>query len=297
MQVFVTGATGYVGSAVCDALTRAGHQVFGLARTPEKAALLDARAITPVVGSLEDPATWRSAAQNAGGVVHAAAAWGPDMGRLDNLAVDALLDILAGSNRPLVYTSGVWVMGDTGGRMNGEISAIHPAKISAWRPAVEEKVLAAKESKVKGMVFRAGMVFGRGGGAVGGFFRSARSKGVVEVVGDGENYWSNVHVDDLADLYRRALENPASGELFIACAGMPQPVKRIAHAVAKAAGIDGKVAFIPVEQARATMGLLADGLALDCRAGSTKAVRFFGWPPKVPYIFDEIERGSYTVAA
>jgi len=297
MQVFVTGATGYVGSAVCDALTGAGHQVFGLARTPEKAALLEARAITPVVGSLENPATWRSAAQNAGGVVHAAAAWGPDMGRLDNLAVGALLDILAGSNRPLVYTSGVWVMGDTGGRMNGEISAIHPAKISAWRPAVEEKVLAAKEAKVKGMVFRAGMVFGRGGGAVGGFFRSARSKGVVEVVGDGENYWSNVHVDDLADLYRRALENPASGELFIACAGMPQPVKRIAHAVAQAAGIDGKVAFIPVEQARATMGLLADGLALDCRAGSTKAVRFFGWPPKVPYIFDEIERGSYTVAA
>lgn len=297
MQVFVTGATGYVGAAVCDALINAGHQVLGLARTPDKAALLEARGVTPVVGSLEDPETWRAAAQSAAGAVHAAASPGPDFGRLDNLAVDALLDILAGSNRPLVYTSGVWVMGDTGGRMNGEISAIHPAKIVAWRPAVEEKVLAARERKVRGMVFRAGMVFGCGAGAVGGFFHSARSKGVVEVVGNGENYWSNVHAGDLADLYRRALENPASGELFIACAGMPQPVKRIALAVAKAAGIEGKVAYIPVEQARATMGLVADGLALDCRAGSTKAVRYFGWSPKVPYIFDEIERGSYTVAA
>lgn len=294
MKVFVTGATGYIGSAVCDALRRAGHFVFGLAPSPEDAEVIRGRGDIPVKGSLQEPETLRAAAAAADGVVHAAAAAGPEFGALDRLAVDALLDSLNGTGRPFLYTSSVWVMGDTGGRMNGEISAIHPPALLSWRPAVEEKVLAAKENTVKAMVFRPGMVFGRGAGAVGGFFHCARTKGYVEVIGDGENYWSNVHVDDLADLYRRALESPAPGELFLACAGMPHPVKRIAHAVAKAASVEGQVCYVSVDEASARLGSVADALALDCRAGSTKAVRYFGWSPKTPFIFDEIENGSYV---
>jgi nucleoside-diphosphate-sugar epimerase len=291
MQVFVTGATGYIGSAICDALRSAGHTPFGLVRTPEKAELLRARGGTPIVGDLRDLDLLTASAKDADAVIHTAMEWSPETGKLDAAATGAMVTALRGSNRPLIYTSGVWVMGDTGGRMNGEISAIHPPPLVAWRPAVEEMVIEAG-----GVVLRPGMVFGRASGFVGSFFRSARERGAVRVIGHGENHWSNVHVDDLADLYCRAIADLRAGELFLACSGMPHPVKRIAHAVAKAAGVEGKVEFVEVEEARKSMGPMADCLAMDLKAGSTKAIRFYGWAPKMPYIFDEIEHGSYTAA-
>ena len=104
-------------------------------------------------------------------------------------------------------------------------------------------------------------------------------------------------MDDLADLYLRAVTEPAPGELFIACGGMPQPVEKMARAGAKACGLEApleeRVEKVPVEEARAQMGPLADCLAMDCRAGSTKAARFFGWTVRRPSVFDEILGGSY----
>ena len=296
MKILVTGATGYIGSVVCELLQKAGHQVVGLARTEERAALLESRGYLAVRGSLGDTAGLHTAAESADGVIHAAMEFGPGAGATDRAAVATFIEALAGSGRALIYSSGVWVMGNTKGQLKGEVSALAPPPMVAWRPAVEDLVLEAKERVVKGVVLRPGTVFGRKGGRVAGMFQDARTMGAVRIVGDGENHWSTVHVDDLADLYVRAVTNPAAGELFIACGGMPQPVGKIARAVAKACGLDGKagsVELTPVETARGQMGPLADCLAMDCKAGSTKAARYFGWTVRKPSIFDEIFTGSY----
>lgn len=293
MRVFVTGATGYIGTAVCEALRRAGHQVTGAARNPAAESKLKARGDLAVPASLEEPAALAAAAAQADAVIHAAQMPSAEAGALDRAAVQAMLASLTGTQKPFVYTSGVWVFGDTGGRMLGELGRLHPPPLVAWRPAVEELVLAARERGVAAMVFRPGMVFGRKGGALADFFGQARRDAVVRFVGSGDQHWSNVHADDLAELYRLALENPAPGELFIACGGMPQPVRKIALAVAKAAGIEGKVEAVPVETAREQLGPIAGCLAMDLKAGSTKAARFFGWTVRRPSIFDEIFGGSY----
>ena len=293
MRVLVTGATGYIGSAVCELLQKAGHVTVGLARTEEKAQLLESRGYLAVRGALGDHNVLRNAAKASDGVIHAAMQFGTEAGAIDSSAVAALIEALSGSGKPLIYSSGVWVMGNTKGQLKGEVSALAPPPMVAWRPAVEQMVLDSRDKGVKGVVLRSGIVFGRKAGRLAGMFRDAKTLGVVRVIGDGENHWSTIHVDDLADLYVRAVTEPAQGELFIACGGMPQPVGKIARAVAKTCGVDGKIELIPLETARAQMGPLADCLALDCKAGSTKAARYFGWTVRKPSIFDEIFSGSY----
>ncbi len=296
MKVLVTGATGYVGSAVCEALRLAGHRVIGLARSPEKMAALEAAGYAALSGDLTGLDLLRTAAADADGVIHTAMAHAPDSGAIDRAAVEAILAALAGSGKPFIYTSGVWVYGDTQGRTAGEVSMLHPPAFVAWRPAVEELVFESKPRGVQGVVLRPGMVYGRRGGFVAAMFRDARQHGAVKVVGDGGNHWSSIHADDLAELYVRVINEPAAGELFVACGGMPQPVRKIALAVTRACGIEGKIEFIPLEQARAALGPMADCLVLDQRVGSTKATRYFGWSPRRPSIFFEIFSGSYLSA-
>lgn len=293
MRVLVTGATGYIGSVVCELLQKAGHHVAGLARSEESARLLESRGYQAIRGTLSDTAALRAAAASVDGVIHAGLAPGAGAGATDRAAVATVIEALAGSERALVYSSGVWVMGNTKGQLKGEVSALAPPPMVAWRPAVEDLVLEAKERGVKGVVLRPGTVFGRSGGRVASMFRDARTLGLVRVAGNGENHWSTIHVDDLADLYVRAVTHPPAGELFIACGGMPQPVGKIARAVAKACGVDGHIELIALEKAREEMGPLADCLSMDCKAGSTKAARYFGWTVRKPSIFDEIFSGSY----
>ena len=224
-------------------------------------------------------------------------AGGPDAGAVDRAAVEAMLEALAGSGKPFVYTSGIWIYGDTQGRVAGEVAMLRPAALVAWRPAVEELVLESKSRGVAAMVVRPGMVFGRGGGFVGSMFRQARTEGKVTIPGDGENHWSSIHVDDVADLYARIVADPAAGELFAACGGAPQPLRKIALAVTKACGVEGKVERLPLPAAREFFGPIADCMVLDQKVGSTKATRFFGWTAKRPSIFDEIFSGSYATSA
>jgi nucleoside-diphosphate-sugar epimerase len=288
MKVFVTGATGYIGTALCDVLARAGHTVSGLARSEEKVALLQSRGRIAVRGSLDDRHILEEASAEADAVIHTAMAFDEQAPERDHDAVEAILSATRPGRKPFIYTSGVWVMGDTRGRMLGEISMLRPPELVAWRPAIEDLVLASQ-----GMVFRPGMVFGRAGGFLAGMFNDARSTGAVHIIGSGENHWSCVHIDDLAALYALAIVGPSPGELFITCGGMPQPVRKIALAVAQACGIEGKVESVPIEAARARYGAMADCLAMDLKAGSTKAARFFGWKVERPSVFGEIFSGSY----
>ncbi|MBK9165839.1 MAG: NAD-dependent epimerase/dehydratase family protein [Bryobacterales bacterium] len=290
MDIFLTGATGYIGSAVAEALVRAGHSVVAAARSDEQARELGAKGYRTARADLRDPASLATAATAADGVIHTAFAWAPDSGAVDHAAVAAMVGALDGSGKPFLYTSGVWVMGDTGGRVAGEMVRLVPAAIVAWRPEVERIVLDAVEKQVRGIVIRPAMVHGRGGGMVSNWVRQGRDTGVVHVVGNGANYWTFIHVEDLADLYVLALEKSGPGELYLAADGPAIPVGQIALAAARAAGHDVKVEFQTVEQARERFGLLADALVLDSRVGSTKAGRLLGWTPSRPGILEDLAR-------
>jgi nucleoside-diphosphate-sugar epimerase len=294
MNVLVTGATGYIGGTVARALQAAGHIVTGVARTEEKARQLESNGYQVCRADLKDSESLRGAAQQAEGVIHTAIAWGPEMAKLDEAVVDAMLEALEGTGRPFIYTSGVWVMGNTRGRVLGEVSPLDPPAEVAWRPAIERRVLDAVERKIRTVVIRPAMVYGRGGGVPAALVQSAKERGAARFIGNGENHWSFVHVDDLADLYVLALEKAGPGELFIASAGPALRVREVAEAVSRSAGVGGRVEPWPLEEARKEWGGLADGLALDQKVGSTKAFRLLGWAPKGPSVMDEFSSGSYA---
>jgi nucleoside-diphosphate-sugar epimerase len=291
MKVFLTGATGYIGSAVADALRGAGHEISGLARSDTAAGRLAAVGIRPVRGDLADAAALAAAARDAEGVISTATTGDPDA---DTAAIGVLLDALRGSGKPLVYTSGIWSYGDTGGRVVTETSQATPAPLVAWRSAVEREVVLAAADGVRSVVIQPAVVYGRGGGIPAQFVRSARSDGAAKLVGTGENRWPLVHVDDLAELYLRALERAPAGTLLIAVAGPSVRVGDIARAASEAAGAGGKVVGWPVAEARQVLGAYADALALDQQASARRAEELLGWKPSRPGILDELRHGSYA---
>jgi nucleoside-diphosphate-sugar epimerase len=280
MRVFVTGATGYIGAAVTEKLIAAGHSVAGLARSEASAHALERLGATPVSGGLEDLPSVSAAVREADAAIHLAFASSADAPRLDRLAVDAILSALAGSGKPFLYTSGVWVMGNTGGHVADETTPVNPVALVQWRPPHEQLVLRAKG--VRGIVIRPGMVYGRGGGLVGQLFRPDE-QGVVHYVGTGENRWSFVHVEDLADLYLLALRAPA-GSLYFAVAGPAVPVPIVAQAAAHGAQVEA----IPLEVARRSMGGFADALALDCMVTARKAIEELGWKPIARPVLEDL---------
>ena len=294
MQIFLTGATGYIGSAVADALAKAGYAVVGLARSDDQVRMLAARGLGAHRGDLRDPASLAEGARNADAVVHTALPAAPDAGQVDRAAVEAIIGALSQFNRPFIYTSGCWVLGNTGDRVADEDTPLDPTPLIAWRPAIEQIVLAAASRGVQGIVLRPAMVYGRGGGLVAAFVRSAREQGAARVIGNGENRWTFVHVDDLAGLYVRALQAAAAGTMLFAAHGPAVRVREVAEVASRAVGAGGQVVTVPIEEARQTMGPFADALALDQQISGERAKRVLGWRPQAPGVLEELAGGSYS---
>jgi nucleoside-diphosphate-sugar epimerase len=295
MKVFVTGATGYIGSAVCEALATAGHKVIGLARSGEAAEKLTSRGIEPHRGELKDKDSLRAAARKADGVIHAASPGDSTNSEADNSVLDAVLPELKGTNKPFVYTSGIWVIGDTGEKIADENFPLHPVPLVAWRVACEQRVLGSAKDGVRAIVIRPGIVYSRGGGIPAMMIHSAKLRGAVQFVGNGENHWPVVHVEEVADLYVLALEKAAAGSLFHAAEKDSVKVREVALAASEGAGIPGKVEAWPLEDARKTLGGFADALALNQRISSEKARKILGWDPRQAGIFEDLRRGSYAI--
>jgi nucleoside-diphosphate-sugar epimerase len=237
MRVFLTGATGYIGSAVAERLLAAGHQVSALARSNTSNDKLRSAGITPVPGDFTDPGSVGAASRSAEGVISMATTYDP---KIDGPAIDAILEALAGSNKPFVYTSGIWSHGDTGGKVVDETSPPNPAALVAWRQAVEDRVLQGAKRGTRSIVIRPAIVYGRGGGIPAGFVDSARKEGAARYIGSGKNHWPMVHLDDLADLYLLALEKAPAGTLLLGASGESQPVREIAEAASRGAGSGGR---------------------------------------------------------
>jgi nucleoside-diphosphate-sugar epimerase len=293
MEVFLTGATGYIGAAVAEHLAEAGHSVTGLARSDEAARKLSAAGIRVLRGDVRQPETVAAAARGAGGVIHTALAQGADTAQVERDVADAIIDALAGTKKPFIYTSGIWVLGNTGARIADESAPLAPPPLVAWRPAVEQLVLEAFGRGVRGIVIRPAMVYGRGGGVLKMLLESARRHGAARYIDNGENRWSWVHVDDLADLYVRLLDAPA-GTLLMAASGPAIPVREVAAAVSRVAGLDGKTEPWPFEEARKELGGWVEGLALDQQVSARRAELLFQWRPKAPSVFQELEPSRRT---
>ena len=267
MKVFVTGATGFIGRAVAEALRRRGHRVAGLTRSAAKAPGLEAREIEAVVGNMRDYRTWRRAAKDADVLVHCAVEYGPQYQALDRATVDAFEDL----GGKILYTSGVWQYGPCGKRPVRETAAFDGTPLLPWRSEHEQLVL-----KAKGIVIRPGCVYGGAGGLTGLWFK----KTAPAIVGDGSNRWAMVHLDDLGHLYALAAESSVKNELFNATDGSHESVREMAAAASRAAGGRGAVKALTLAQGEQLYGGLAHGLALDQLVDSGKAAKMLGWKPR-----------------
>jgi len=281
MKVFVTGATGYLGSHIAGAFRRAGHDVWGLVRSKEKVRLLEVAEIRPVLGTLQEPASYTAAAERCELYVHAAVDYEADSFALDRQTIEALLSVGQRGPQPktLIYTSGSWVYGNTGGRRVDETSPPAPVARVVRRPEMEALALGSRA--VHGLVVRPGCVYGGPGGMTGDWFEGAEKKS-LSVVGDGRNRWAILHVEDLADGYIRLGESGLSGEIFNLADGSRATVQEMAAAAARAAGYAGEIRWISVEEASKTLGTYAECLALDQHIDASKATRLLGWQPKHP---------------
>jgi len=297
MEVFLTGATGYIGSAVADALQKAGHKVTGLARSPEKAKQLEARGIRAAAGNLLEPETIAAPARSAEGVIHTANTNDPNSAKADAAAVGAILQALARTQKPFVYTSGVWVYGSTGDKVATEETPLNPTPLVKHRAGVEQEVLEYKGLGVRAIVIRPALVFGRAGnGVLKMFLQSARDTGAVTYVGDGQNRWPFVDVDDLAQLYVLALEKASAGSLYNGSDGPSFRVREVAEATSIGAGAKGKTQSWPLEEAHKKLGPFADALVLDQQISGEKAKKELGWSPRAGSPLDDLKTGSYAQA-
>ncbi|TAM58542.1 NAD-dependent epimerase/dehydratase family protein [bacterium] len=293
MNVLVIGATGYIGAAVCEALRSAGHTVTGTARSPEAAQRLRAAEVEPVTADITDPASLKAPAQHADAVIYAVQYNGADGAAVEDAALHALVDALARSNKPLIFTSGVWIYGSTGDRIADERSANCPTPLVAHRPALERIVLDGVARGVHTVIIRPGDVYGHGRGIPALWIQSAKQNGVVRYVGDGSSHWPVVHVEDLAQLYLLALTKAEAGSVYNAGDGTAFTVREMAEAASEGAGTSGKTEAWPLEEARKALGAFADALVLDMRITSRRAQQELGWKTRPSTILDDLRTGSY----
>jgi nucleoside-diphosphate-sugar epimerase len=286
MRIFLTGATGYIGSAVLDALVRSGHDVTALVRNSEKARGVAKRGAHPVVGDLSEPESYSASADGHDGYVHTA--YDARSGRgpaIDRLVLDTILAAgrrprTAGSHSPekrfVIYTSGVWVLGKTPDPAT-EDAPINPVDHVSWRPQHERLVIDANSDRLRTIVVRPGVVYGGGHGIVADLFKSA-SNGLVRVVGDGNNHWPLVYDRDLGDLYARLAGREDASGVYHANDEGDERVNEIVDAIKPYLPVKPDVRHVPLDEARTKMGTYAEALALDQVVRSPRA-RALGWTP------------------
>ncbi|AMM20388.1 epimerase [Frondihabitans sp. PAMC 28766] len=283
MTILLTGATGFIGSAVLRALVAKGHDVVALVRTDEKARAVEALGARPVVGDITDTALLESLVVGADGVIHTASPGDATSATVDSDLVDVVIRATAGRDTPYVHTSGIWIFGS--GSDLVETSTLQPLPITGWRVDIEKRL---RDSDVNSTVIAPAIVYGHGTGIPSMLI----GEGEILLVGDGSQHWTTVDVDDLADLYVLALEAAASDEYSLAASGQNPTVLELGEAAAR--GRRWPVVPETDDSARGRFGeAFADALLLDQQATGAHARETLGWAPHRPSLADELERGSY----
>ncbi|PPC77894.1 3-beta hydroxysteroid dehydrogenase [Pokkaliibacter plantistimulans] len=293
MRVLVTGATGFVGSAIVEELQAAGHQVLGLARSAEAASLLRQRGVEVQHGSLTELSQLQAACASADGVIHTA--FIHDFSRfrenceIDRQAILAMGQALAGSTRPLLITSGTGLVAATGSLAVESDPAGHHLP----RVASEQAAAAVAELGVAVSVVRLPpSVHGRGDhGFVPILIELARTQGQAACLGDGSNRWPAVHRLDAARLFRLALERGATAACYHANAEEGVAFAGIATAIAE--GLQLPFTHLPPEQGETYFGWFAHFAALDNPTSSQLTRQLLGWQPQQPGLLDDLRHGGY----
>jgi nucleoside-diphosphate-sugar epimerase len=298
MRVFVTGATGFIGSAVVRELISAGHQVLGMARSEAGAKSLTAAGAQVHRGDLTDLESLRSGATKADGVIHTA--FNHDFSKfiancdMDKRAIEALGSVLEGSERPLLVSSGVALLAQ--GRPATEDDLPPPPSPTTFPRASEATAVALVERGVCASVVRLPQVHDRvKQGLVTWAIAMAREKGVYAYVGDGLNRWAAAHVLDVARLYRLALEKSEAGAKYHAVAEEGVPARDIAEVIGR--GLKVPVVSLSPEEAVAHFGWPLGAFAgLDITASSAKTQERLGWLPTGPGLIADLEQMRYFEA-
>ncbi|HTJ34461.1 MAG TPA: NAD-dependent epimerase/dehydratase family protein [Dactylosporangium sp.] len=285
MKIVLTGGTGYIGSALLGQLVAAGHTVTALVRNDEAAAKARKAGAEAAVGDLFDPSWTAERFAAADGVVHTAATGDARNPEFDRSVVRAAVQALAGTGKPYVHTSGIWVYGD-----NADItedSPFAPPGITAWRAEVERAVL---DADLVATIVTPGVVYGHGGGIPAGVIAPRDEAGRVRLVGDGSQHWTTIHVEDVAALYVTVVERRERLGYVIAASGVNPTVRELAEAAAGTAGVAPETADASRERLGAPF---AEALLLDQQTRAAKA-KALGWTPTRPTLVEELRSGSYT---
>jgi len=294
MRVFVTGATGFIGSAVVRELLDAGHEVLGLARSDQAAAAVTASGAKVHRGDIRDLGSLRRGAAESDGIIHTAFNHDFSVSRLDasaadRLAVEAMAEALVGTERPIVITSG------TAGLSPGQLATEEtvPTSDAIGRHAVEEAAVSFASRGVRPAVVRfPPTVHGRGDhGFIARLIDIARDKGVSGYPGDGSNRWPAVHRLDAAHLFRLAVESAPAGARLHGVGEEGIPVREIADVIGR--GLRLPVASIPREEVAGHFGFLGAFFSLDCPASSALTQQLLGWHPAQPGLIADLEQGHY----
>lgn len=299
MKVFVTGASGTIGFEVASALARAGHEVHGLVRSRERAARVAAAEILPEFGDMANPDSYRKIARECQVLVHCAADYSEQSVNLDRKTVQTLLESAGESGYPrhFVYTSGCWLLGDTGDGVADETTPPNPLPFLVPRMETEKLILEANMDRVRTVIIRPGCVYGGNGSLTSTWFETATRDHSARYVGDGSARWAMVHLSDLADLYLRAAESVYAGEIFHGTDRSRFTVLDCARAASRACGAGGAVNSISVEQASHTLGPIAKCLVMTQHMDSSKAARLLGWQPKHGGFVDGVKQYHAAWAA
>jgi nucleoside-diphosphate-sugar epimerase len=297
MRVFVTGSTGFIGSAVIRELIHAGHEVVGLARSDQAAAAVEAAGAEVHRGTLDDLDSLRSGAAAADGVIHTAYIHDfsqmESAARTDLHAIETLGAALECSGRPLVITTGTALIkpGQVATEEDSAAPGAHP------RLGAEQTALALVARGVRSSIVRPGAsVHGDGDhGFVPVLIDIARTKGVSAHIGNGSNRWPAVHRLDAARLYRLALEKGPAGSVFHAVADEGVPTREIAKVIGRHLNVP--VISIAPEDAGEHFGWIGAFFALDAPASSALTQKRLGWQPTHPGLIADLDAGHYFTQA
>lgn len=293
MRVFVTGATGWIGSPVTDELLTHGHQVVGLARSDDTAATLEAKGAVAQRGDLDDLDGLAAAADAADGVIHLAFKETSDFatsGRSEHAAVTRMLEALAGSGRPFLLASGLVTTATGRPATEDDPSPFHGA--DSMRGGSENLALAYADRGVRSVALRFPVVHGMGDHGFVAYLTSlAREHGAAGYVGDGTSRWPAVHRSDAARMVRLALQEAPAGSRMHAVAEEGLAARDIAAAIGAQLGVP--TVSVPPEEAQAHFDWMATFFGHDAPATSARTRELLGWTPTGPTLFDDIAAGAY----
>ena len=291
MKVALTGATGFIGSHILAELHANGHEVTALVRDQGQADAAAGKGAASTIVDLYDRPAVVAVLGESDAAIHTASTGDATSAALDTAVVDAVIDAFDGTGKPYLQISGMWIFGNNASIT--EASPFDAPPFVAWKLPIQDRVLGA--SGLRGVVIVSGAAYGDGGGGIPGvLLNSPRdADGNLIMLGTGDQHWPTVHAADLAEVFRRALENDAAQGYYVVGSGLNPSVAEVTEAAAVAAGAHGAVPGSEAE-ARARLGdLFAEVLLLDQATESTRARSELGWLPTRPGLVDEFRQGSY----